>query len=64
MQCKMCGKSFPLANALKIHIHTVHEGHKDHKCEFCGKSFSEAGYIKKHIHKIHTVRGSNLEETV
>jgi len=38
---------------LKKHIHTVHEGHKDHKCKSWGKSFSEAGNLKKHIHKVH-----------
>ena len=39
--------------ANKIHIHTVHEGHKDHKCKSCGKSFSHAGNLKRHIYTIH-----------
>ena len=51
--CKSCGKSFSQAGYLKKHIHTVHEGLKDHKCEFCGKSFSEAGTLKKHIQTVH-----------
>ena len=32
-KCESCGKSFPQANALKKHIHTIHEGQKDCKCE-------------------------------
>ena len=39
-KCKSCGKSFSVAQNLKRHIHTFHEGHKDYKCESCGKSFS------------------------
>ena len=31
--CESCGKSFPTSQGLKIHIHTVHEGHKDFKCD-------------------------------
>ena len=31
-KCKSCGKSFSQAGKLKRHIHTIHEGHKDHKC--------------------------------
>ena len=30
-----CDKSFPQGGALRNHIYTIHEGHKDHKCEFC-----------------------------
>ena len=52
-KCGSCGKSFSNGATLKIHIHTIHEGHKDHKCESCGKSFTGAQYLKKHIHTIH-----------
>ena len=45
--------SFSDAGDLKRHIHTVHEGHKDHKCEFCGKSFATAHSLKTHIITIH-----------
>ena len=38
---------------LERHLHTVHDGYKDHKCESCGKSFSLAGELKRHIGKIH-----------
>ena len=38
---------------LKTHIHTIHEGRKDHKCGDCGKSFSQAGSLKKHINTVH-----------
>ena len=27
------------ACSLKKHIHTVHEGHKDHKYDYCGNSW-------------------------
>ena len=27
---------------LKIHIFTVHEGHKDYQSNYCGKSFTDA----------------------
>ena len=52
-ECESCVKSFSGAQYLKKHIHTVHEGHKDHKCESCSKSFSLATYLEKHIYTIH-----------
>ena len=52
-KCESCSKSFSRAHGLKKHIHTIHQGHKDHKCESCGKSFSQAGYLKRHIHIVH-----------
>ena len=52
-KCYACGKLFAQKHKLKIHIHTVHEGHKDHKCESCCKSFSQAGALKKQINTIH-----------
>ena len=41
------------AHSTKIHIHTVHKGHKDRKCDSCGKSYTEARILKKHIHAVH-----------
>ena len=52
-KCKLCGKSFSRSHYLKIHIHTIHEGNKDHKCNSCGKSFTMAGHLKRHIHTVH-----------
>ena len=52
-KCKFCNKFFSKEGNLKVHIRTVHEGHKDHQCEFCNKSFSHAGDLKRHIHTIH-----------
>ena len=52
-KCESCGKLFSQAGNLKIHIHTVHEGHKDHKCKSCGKAFSHAHNLKRHLHTIH-----------
>ena len=45
--------SFSQTEDLKKHIHTVHEGHKNHKCETCGKSFSALSSLKNHIRVIH-----------
>ena len=47
------GNSFTEAGTLKKHIHTVHEGNKDHKCKICGKSFIAAQNLKKHIQIVH-----------
>ena len=52
-KCDDCSKSFSYLQALERHLHTVHDGYKDHKCESCGKSFSEAWTLKKHIYRIH-----------
>ena len=52
-KCDSCSKSFNAAYKLKIHIHTVHEGHKDFKCDSCGKLFSRTEHLKKHIHTVH-----------
>ena len=48
---------------MKKHIHTVHEGHKDHNCEYCGKSFSQARNLKNHIHTIHEGHKDNKCES-
>ena len=50
-KCKSCGKSFSVAQNLKRHIHTFHEGHKDYTCT-CGKSFHSTQYLRNHIHTI------------
>ena len=48
-KCKFCARSFSQAGNLKRHIHTAHEGHKDHKCE----SFSKRGTLKTQIYTVH-----------
>ena len=55
-KCDSCSKSFNAAYKLKIHIRTVHEGHKDFKCDSCGKLFSGAGGLKRHIASVHEGR--------
>ena len=63
-KCESCGKSFCRAYVLKIHIHTIHEGHKDHKCESCVKSFSAAGNLKKHIPNVNHAVNYFLKQEV
>ena len=46
-------KHYLVQGYLKKHIHTVYEGHKDHKCKSCGKSFSQVGSLKIHKRTIH-----------
>ena len=55
-KCESCSKLFSEAGHLKTHIHTIHEGHKNHKCEsFSTKSFSQAQYFsKKTYHTMHS----------
>ena len=52
-ECVSCVKSFCNNTALKRHIYTVHEGHKDHKCEKCSKCFSEVSTLRRHIYTVH-----------
>ena len=37
-----CEKFFSEARSLQTRIHTIHEGHKDHKCEPCGTSLTKS----------------------
>ena len=52
-KCESCGKSFTSSQYLTKHMHTIHEGYKDHKCESCEKSFTRANVLKMHIQTIH-----------
>ena len=49
-------RMFLIAQHLKVHIRTVHEGKKDHICDSCGKGFPVAGKLKQHIHIVHDGR--------
>ena len=51
--CPICGKIFPNPSQLKLHVHVVHEGHKDFSCESCGKAFSRAQSLKFHKETVH-----------
>ena len=46
--CNICTKTLTTQMKLKMHIKTIHGGHKDYKCESCGKSFSQAENLKRH----------------
>ena len=48
-KCEQCNKTFSWAGVLRMHIRTIHNGHKDYKCESCTKSFSQVALLKKHI---------------
>ena len=52
-ECESCDKSFKQKGNLKNHIHTIHNGYKDHNCEYCGKSLTRANVLKKHINTVH-----------
>ena len=57
--CESCGKSFKAASALKLHIRTVHEGHKDYTCISCGKCFPRLYHLKRHVKRVH--EGKNVQ---
>ena len=48
-----CKKSFTEKSSLKLHIYTVHEGHKDYACNTCGKSFAQKSGLKTHFRGVH-----------
>ena len=48
-KCEPCEKFFSEARSLQTHIHTIHEGHKDHKCEPCSTSLTQSLNLKTHI---------------
>ena len=51
--CHTCGKSFNRPSDLKIHVYTVHDGHKDFHCNSCEKSFSSSSGLTKHFKSVH-----------
>ena len=59
-KCESCGKSFCDAGILRMHIHTVHDGHKDHKCKSCGKSFTGKPYLRKHTYPYNSWKQQRL----
>ena len=48
-----CEKLFTQAGNLRIHIKTIHQGHKDFKCDSCGNSFRRVDQMRLHIKTIH-----------
>jgi uncharacterized Zn-finger protein len=53
LQCHVCEKTLCSANALKIHIESVHEGIKRYSCDLCTTSFVYEAYLKQHIQVVH-----------
>jgi KRAB domain-containing zinc finger protein len=51
--CDQCESSFDRANALKIHIDSVHLGLKPHKCTQCDRSFGYKHDLTSHIKSAH-----------
>ena len=51
--CTLCAKVFERPSRLRLHVHVVHEGHKDFSCESCGKAFSRAQSLKFHKETVH-----------
>ena len=51
--CDQCESSFDRANALKIHIDSVHLGLKPHKCSQCDEAFGQKANLTRHIKKAH-----------
>ena len=49
-KCSDCEKSFKGESALKIHIKTVHEGHRV-PCPICQKPLSSKTDVKRHVHE-------------
>ena len=61
-QCNICFMDFTSADAIKIHINTVHEGIKNYKCnictssfstDFCPKTFYGVYHLMRHVMRIH-----------
>eukprot|EP00088_Acartia_fossae_P000226 TRINITY_DN10086_c0_g1_i1.p1 TRINITY_DN10086_c0_g1~~TRINITY_DN10086_c0_g1_i1.p1 ORF type:complete len:457 (+),score=54.74 TRINITY_DN10086_c0_g1_i1:43-1413(+) len=53
LQCHLCEKTLCSANALKVHIESVHEGIKRYPCSMCPTSFVYEAYLKQHIQVVH-----------
>jgi len=53
LQCHVCEKTLCSANALKVHIETIHEGIRRFTCKFCENTFIYASHLKRHILVVH-----------
>lgn len=50
--CEDCGKVFPRASALKIHVQKDHNGRR-WACDECGKEFMHNTSLRKHVRAVH-----------
>ena len=52
-QCNICFMEFSSADAIKIHVNTIHEGMKNFKCEICTNAFATDFDLQKHHKRMH-----------
>ncbi|KAK0411155.1 hypothetical protein QR680_005515 [Steinernema hermaphroditum] len=60
--CEQCPKRFKEPEALKTHVHVVHEkGDRLHRCDFCEeeKHFTSASNLLRHVRTIHLKAPAN-----
>ena len=62
-KCGNCKKAFPIAQMLKTHIWTVHEGNEEKTCNLCGKSLSKQIKLEKHLEILHDHKCENCKKS-
>ena len=47
--CDLCGRGFPRASALNVHLMTQHGFEKNIPCPQCGKKFAAVKHLRRHL---------------